>query len=198
METARIGADLSPNPQRPTEVAGPRGMLPQTECSLRFADPSQRVPLRGPLVRPTKRSLRVLNAVRLAKALDVSDGAIPHLALRRIARPLAQLLRDVSGRGYPDGSDRKLAALGEDTIRDGQLPPCGTRGNRHLARFGLQADEPFLRPGFVAVDPRQLLLAKPALQLKFSFGRRRGRSASMAIKSMGLLHLASASRTDAG
>jgi hypothetical protein len=62
------------------------------------------------------------------------------------------------------GGDRNLAPLGEDPIRDGQLAPCGTRGNGQLASLGLKAGEPCLRPGFVAVDPRQLVLAEAALQ----------------------------------
>jgi len=85
-------------------------------------------------------------------------------ALVRIGGPLSKLLRDVGGRGYAGSGDRKLAPLGEDPIRDGQLAPCGTRGNGQLASLGLKAGEPFLRPGFVAVDPRQLVLAEAALQ----------------------------------
>lgn len=65
--------------------------------------------------------------------LDVGDAAVPMPALVRIGGPLSKLLRDVGGRRYAGGSDRKLAPLGEDPIRDGQLAPCGTRGDGQLA-----------------------------------------------------------------
>jgi hypothetical protein len=92
----------------------------------------------------------------LAVALDLRHAAIPYLPLCRIARPHSQLLRDVGGRDDTSGGDRQLAALCEDTIRNGQLPPCGTRGDGQLAGLGLKTGEPFLRPGFGVVDAPQL------------------------------------------
>jgi hypothetical protein len=144
-------------------------MLPEAESSLSLLQASPRRLLArslGPsLPLPTKRLVRVSNTILLAVALDLRHAAIPCLPLRRIARPLPQLLRDVGGRGDTGGRDRNLATLCEDAIRNGQLLPRGTRGDDQLASLGLKTGEPLQGPGFVAVDPCQLVLAETTLQL---------------------------------
>lgn len=149
--------------------------------------------LRLPLALAPKRSGGVLDSVPLAVVLDVGDAAIPNLALRRIARPLPQLLRDVGGRGDTGGRDRKLAALGKDAIRDGQLAPCGTRGDRQLASLGLKTGAvagTWLRRGRSApARPCENDASTPAL---FCAARRSARSGARPSRSALAGHVAAA------
>ncbi len=98
-------------------------MRSKPECSLGLVNPSQRFSLPLPVPLPPERLVGVLDAVTLAVGLDRLYATIPRLALGGVARALAKLARDVRGRRYAGRGDRQLAALGEDTIRDGQLAP---------------------------------------------------------------------------
>jgi len=111
-------------------------VLPETENPLHLVEPPQRGLLAGALGSsrslPAKRSVRVRDPVLLAVALDVGDTVIPRLLLRRITRPLAQLVPDVGGWGDAGSGDCKLAALGENLICHCQLTARCVPGNRQL------------------------------------------------------------------
>src|SRR6266516_7382642 len=133
---------LPNDPQSSLELVRSCRMLPETEDSLHLVEPPQRGLLAGALGSsrslPAKRSVWVRDPVLLAVALDVGDTVVPRLLLRRVTRPLAQLVPDVGGRGDASRGDRKLAALREDLICHRQLPARRVPGGRQLVQLGFE------------------------------------------------------------